>query len=78
MTDINHIIEPERQGLWIAVTFILALVALLLALIGLHRAKDLTYITQAEVMLLNKNIEGAKPAGNAPAKPAEPAQTEKK
>ena len=34
MADLNHLIEPERYGIWIAVTFVIALLALVLALIG--------------------------------------------
>lgn len=70
MADMNHIIEPERQGIWIAVTFVIALLALVLALIGLNRVNDLAHITQAEVLLLNKKVEAAHPA----AKPATPEQ----
>lgn len=78
MADMKHIIEPERLGLWTAATFILALLALVLAIIGLNRGSDLMYMTQAEALLLNKKIEDAKQAGNAPATPAEPAQQEQK
>jgi len=49
-----------------------------LAIIGLNRGSDLMYMTQAEALLLNKKIEDAKQAGNAPATPAEPAQQEQK
>ena len=67
MADLKHIIEPERLGLWVAVTFILALLALVTALVGIQRNNELAYITQAEVLLLNKKAEGMKPEGNAPA-----------
>jgi hypothetical protein len=78
MANMKHIIEPERLGLWTAATFILALLALVLAIIGLNRGSDLMYMTQAEALLLNKKIEDAKQAGNASATPAEPAQQEQK
>ncbi len=77
MANMNHIIEPERQGLWIAVTFILALLAFVLALVGLSNSKDVMYMTQAEVMLLNKKIDGAKPAAATPAIPTAPAEAAK-
>lgn len=69
MADIKHIIEPERFGIWIAVTFVIALLALVAALVAVKQANDLTAITQAEVLLLNKKIEGAQPAGIAPVDP---------
>jgi len=69
MTDIKHIIEPERMGLWVAVTFIIALLALVMAFVGLNRGADLTYMTQAEVLLLNKKIENVKPTAVAPEVP---------
>lgn len=74
MVDINHIIEPERLGLWTAVTFVIALLALVVALVGLKRTNDLMYITQAEVLLLNKKIENANPTASMPAAPAEQEQ----
>lgn len=67
MADVNHIIEPERHGIWIAATFVIALLALVIALIGLNRVNDLLYVTQTEVLLLNKKIEGSSPAVPAPA-----------
>ncbi|KIF80230.1 hypothetical protein [Noviherbaspirillum autotrophicum] len=73
--DVNHIIEPERQGLWIAATFIVALLALVLAFASLKRVNNLTYMTQTEALLLNKKIEDSKTqGGSAPAAaPAAPA-----
>jgi hypothetical protein len=74
MTDIKHMIEPERLGLWTAVTFVIALLALVIALTALNRSSDLMYMTQAEVLLLNKKIQDANPS--APA--TSPAQQEAK
>ena len=76
MTDIKHIIEPERFGIWIAVTFVIALLALIVALGAVKQANDLTAITQGEVLLLNKKIEGAQPAVVAPAEPEAEAAAE--
>lgn len=70
MANTKHIIEPERFGTWIAVTFIIALLALVLSFIAIDRANESTMITQAEILLLNKKIEGAQPAAPAPAEPA--------
>lgn len=69
MADIKHIIEPERFGIWIAVTFVIALLALIVALGAVKQASDLTVITQGEVLLLNKKIESSQPATVAPAEP---------
>ena len=67
MADIKHIIEPERFGIWIAVTFIIALLALVVAIGAVKQTNDLTTITQGQVLLLNKKIEGGQPAAVAPA-----------
>jgi hypothetical protein len=74
MTDIKHMIEPERLGLWTAVTFVIALLALVIALTALNRSNDLMFVTQAEVLLLNKKIQDANPSAPATA----PAQQEAK
>lgn len=70
MADIKHIIEPERMGLWVAVTFIIALLALGVASVGLKRINNLMYVTQVEMLMLNKKIEAIKPTAEAPAQPA--------
>ncbi|WP_036302653.1 hypothetical protein [Methylotenera sp. L2L1] len=70
MANMDNIIEPDRQGLWIAATFIIALLALVVAIVGVTRTNDLTYMTQTELLLINDKIEaiqtGAPPAA-APA-----------
>ena len=70
----NHIIEPERLGLWTAVTFTIALLALVVALAGLNRSSNLMYMTQTEALLLNKKIESIK---STPEQPATGAGSEK-
>lgn len=75
MTDFKHVIEPERMGLWVAVTFIIALLALVTALIGIKRNNELAYVTQAEVLVLNKKIEKSSSTVSAPA-PAPAAEAE--
>jgi hypothetical protein len=57
MAEENHIIEPERHGLWLAVTFIIALLALALSVITVIRANIVHDGTQMEVVILNKKIE---------------------
>lgn len=67
MADIKHVIEPERLGIWIAVTFVIALLALVMAFIAIDRADESAMVTQTEILLLNKKIEGSQPAVAAPA-----------
>jgi hypothetical protein len=57
MAEEKHIIEPERHGLWIAVTFIIALLALALSVTSIVRANIVHTGTQMEVVILNKKIE---------------------
>ncbi len=73
MSDIKHIIEPERQGLWIAVTFIIALIALALSVISVSRIDDTVAATQLEILFLNKKIETMRAAPATPAEPTVPA-----
>jgi hypothetical protein len=76
MSDLKHIIEPERQGLWIAVTFIIALLSFVIALVGISRINNTVIATQLEVLVLNKKIEAletaktATPPAPAPVAPA--------
>ncbi len=62
MTDFKHIIEPERIGLWVAASFVLALLALVVAIVGIQRNAELAVVTQSEVMMLNKKIVETQPA----------------
>ncbi|MDP2108660.1 MAG: hypothetical protein Q8J67_06400 [Rhodocyclaceae bacterium] len=55
--ELKHIIDPERQGLWIAVGFILALLALVVGLFALQRANEVLVGTQMQVLVLNQKIE---------------------
>ncbi len=65
MTDFKHIIEPERMGLWTAAAFIIALLALVVALVGMNRTNDMMAATQLEILMLNKKIMDAKKETNA-------------
>lgn len=72
MADVNHVIDPERHGIWIAAAFVIALLALILALIGLKQINELHLVTQTEILMLNKKVEDGQAAAPAAA-PAEPA-----
>src|SRR5574340_784447 len=65
----RHIIEPERIGLWVAVGFTLALIALATAFLSLYRVHAVLVGTQIEVLALNKRIvdleKGQKTAAQA-------------
>lgn len=65
----NHIIETERHGLWIAVAFVLALLALSVGIVSMVRVHQLALFSQMEVLTLNKRIQQLEKAA-APAVPA--------
>lgn len=71
MTDFKHIIEPERIGLWVAASFALALLALVVAIVAIQRNAELAVVTQSEVMMLNQKIVENQPASAAEAPAAE-------
>lgn len=66
MAELKHIIEPERMGLWVAVTFILTLLSLVIGLVSIQRITITTAATQVEVALLNKQIADLRKAAAAP------------
>lgn len=70
MAEQKHIIEPERMGLWVAVTFILTLLSLVIGLVSIQRITISTTATQVEVALLNKQIADLRKAAAAPVSPA--------
>jgi len=70
MANMDNIIEPDRQGLWIAATFIIALLALVVAIVGVTRTNDLTYMTQTELLLINDKIEAIQTGAPPVAAPA--------
>ncbi len=74
--EIKHIIEPERMGLWVAVAFILALLALAVAVVAISRGNQLALVTQTQMLMLNKKVEASQqkaPAAPAMAQEAAPA-----
>lgn len=66
----NHIIETERHGLWIAVTFILALMSLSVGVVSMVRVKQIAVASQIEVLALNKRIQKLEKAAAPAAAPA--------
>lgn len=70
--ETSHIIEPERHGLWIAASFTLALLALVVAFASLHRLNIVIAGTQGEVVGLNNKIEQLRAAQGKPQTPATP------
>ena len=67
----QHIIEPERHGIWIAVTFILALLALVVALVGINRSSTAEATMEMEILMLNQKMAVHHPP-SAAAQPVAP------
>ena len=63
----SHIIEQERQGFWIAASFIVALLALILAFSALWRLNSVMVGSQMEIFALNSKIETLKGKMTQPA-----------
>ena len=55
--DKSHIIEPENFGLWISVTFIIALLSLVVGLTTLYRTAAVTALTQIQILELSQKID---------------------
>lgn len=60
--DLNHVIEPERHGLWIAAGFALALLAFALAFTAMKKIDTVLVGTQQEIVVLNQKIDALKNA----------------
>lgn len=77
MANMDNLIEPGRQATWIAATFVVALLALVVAIIGVNRNSELLYMTQTELLLINQKIEALQGGSTPPvaAAPAAPAAT---
>jgi len=73
MANMDNIIEPSRQGIWVAATFVMALLALVVAIVGVNRNSELLYMTQTELLLINQKIEALQGGKAPPAAPAVPA-----
>lgn len=50
------LIEPERLGLWVAATFVLALLALVIGVIAMQRTATSFVVSQAEFVLLSEKV----------------------
>lgn len=55
--DKRHIIEPENLPLWTAVTFIIALLALVIGLTNLYRTSTSTVLTQVQILKLHQELD---------------------
>jgi hypothetical protein len=69
------LLDTQNMPMWVVASFILALVALFTAFAGLYRTNKVLLVTQAQVMVLSKQIAESKAAGataqlGAPAAPA--------
>lgn len=70
MSEEKHIIDPQRLGVWVAATFVLALLALVLSLVNLKRTGEGLLISQTEILLLNNKIEALQKNAAQPPAPA--------
>lgn len=66
----NHIIEPERHGIWIVAAFIVALMGLSVGVVSMVRVHQLAMMNGVEVLALNKRIVGLEKKLAAQAAPA--------
>jgi Tfp pilus assembly protein PilN len=53
----QNIIEPKNLPIWTAAGFIVALLALTIAITGIYRNSAAIVLSQAQVLLLNQKIE---------------------
>jgi len=53
----QNIIESKNLPLWTAASFIVALLALTIAITGIYRNSASAVLSQAQVLLLNQKIE---------------------
>ena len=58
--DTRHLIEPENLPLWTAVTFIMTLLTLGMALTNLHRTTESTVIAQIQIHELKQQVDALK------------------
>lgn len=59
--DKRHLIEPENLGLWVTVTFIIALLSLVIGLTNLYRTAAATALTQIQILEVNKTLGSLTP-----------------
>ena len=61
MAEDSPIIESSRLGLWVAASFVLAMLSLVVGLVAIKRLSDATVITQTELLVLDQKIEAMRP-----------------
>jgi hypothetical protein len=59
--DKRHLIEPENLGLWVTVTFIIALLSLVIGLTNLYRTAAATALAQIQISDLTHKVDAASP-----------------
>ena len=59
--DSRHLIEPENLPLWTAVTFIMALLTLVMGLANIYRTTEATVVGQVQIMELKQKLEAITP-----------------
>jgi hypothetical protein len=59
--DKRHLIEPENLGLWITVTFIIALLSLVIGLANLYRTATAVALTQVQILELTHKLDVLSP-----------------
>jgi hypothetical protein len=70
MEERNRFIDPKRYGIWIAVAFGLALLALVATIMGIHENRMGAVVTQVEVLNLNNRIVELEKKQAVPTAPA--------
>lgn len=69
------LIDPARLPMFTAVGFTLALLALVVAVIGIYRIHVVWVATQTEVILLNNKVEEYNKRASAPVPPVAAAES---
>jgi hypothetical protein len=55
--DKRHLIEPENLGLWVTVTFIIALLSLVIGLTNIYRTAASTALTQMQILEISNKLD---------------------
>jgi len=55
--DKRHLIEPQNLALWTTVTFIIALLSLVIGLTNLYRTAAATALTQMQILELSEKLD---------------------
>ena len=73
-TEQKHMISPENVGMWVATAFIIALLALGVAVTSLVKIYSYTVMLETQVLMLNKKINSLHKGEQQPAEQAAPQQ----